>query len=161
MELARLVGLQDTPPTSLTSAMEAARRIVWSDGGSEVCVVAKGSATACVSVDVAILPKPGPAALATAGSGDVLGGVIAALLARTGVENEDLPLLAAMACEMHGYAGTIAAERYGSRGVMARDIIDALGLAEDAFEEEVAFPDAAKSGREGRRDEGADGKGDE
>ena len=44
---------------------------------------------------------------------------------------------------------------------MARDIIDALGLAEDAFEEEVAFPDAAKSGREGRRDEGADGKGDE
>lgn len=161
MELARLVGLQDTPPTSLTSAMEAARRIVWSDGGSEVCVVAKGSATACVSVDVAILPKPGPAALATAGSGDVLGGVMAALLARTGVENEDLPLLAAMACEMHGYAGTIAAERYGSRGVMARDIIDALGLAEDAFEEEVAFPDAAKSGREGRREDDADGKGDE
>jgi hydroxyethylthiazole kinase-like uncharacterized protein yjeF len=161
MELARLVGLQDTPPTSLTSAMEAARRIVWSDGGSEVCVVAKGSATACVSVDVAILPKPGPAALATAGSGDVLGGVMAALLARTGVENEDLPLLAAMACEMHGYAGTIAAERYGSRGVMARDIIDALGLAEDAFEEEVAFPDATKSCREGRREDDADGKGDE
>ena len=144
-ELGRLVGLQDTPPASLTAAMEAARRIVWSDGGSELTVVAKGSATACVSVDVAVLPKPGPAALATAGSGDVLGGVIAAFLARSNVDNEDIPVLAAFACEVHGYAGSIAAERFGSRGAMARDIIDALGLAEDALEEQIAFPESVGS----------------
>ncbi|MBP3884323.1 MAG: NAD(P)H-hydrate dehydratase [Olsenella sp.] len=142
-ELGRLVGMQDTPPASLTSAMEAARRIVWSDGGSEICIVSKGSATACVNVDAAVLPKPGPAALATAGSGDVLGGVIAAFLARSNVGCEDLPVLSALACEVHGYAGSIAAERFGSHGVMARDIIDALGLAEDALEEQIAFPEPA------------------
>ena len=141
-ELGRLVGLEDTPPASLTAAMEAARRIVWADGGSELTVVAKGSATACVGVDVAVLPKPGPAALATAGSGDVLGGVIAAFLARSNVDNEDIPVLCSLACEVHGYAGSIAAERFGSRGAMARDIIDALGLAEDALEEQMAFPDS-------------------
>lgn len=132
-ELGRLVGLQDTPPASLTSAMEAARRIVWSDGGSEICVVSKGSATACVSVDAAFLPKPGPAALATAGSGDVLGGIIAAYLARSNVEADDLPVLAAYACEVHGYAGSIAAQRVGTNAVMAHDLIDAIGLAEDAL----------------------------
>lgn len=142
-ELGRLVGLEDTPPASLTSAMEAARRIVWSDGGSEITVVSKGSATACIGTDVAILPKPGPASLATAGSGDVLAGVMASFLARSNAGNEDLPLLAALACEVHGYAGSIAAERLGSRGAMARDIIDALGLAEDALEEQIAFPESA------------------
>ncbi|SER66847.1 NAD(P)H-hydrate dehydratase [Parafannyhessea umbonata] len=141
-ELGRLVGQQEVPPASLTAAMEAARRIVWTDGGSEITVVAKGSATACVSVDAAVLPKPGPAALATAGSGDVLGGVVAAFLARSNVGNDDLPVLSALACEVHGYAGSIAAERFGSHGVMARDIIDALGLAEDALEEQIAFPES-------------------
>ena len=81
--------------------------------------------------------------MATAGSGDVLAGVMASFLARSNAGNEDLPLLAALACEVHGYAGSIAAERLGSRGAMARDIIDALGLAEDALEEQIAFPESA------------------
>ena len=51
-------------------------------------------------------------------------------------------MLCSLACEVHGYAGSIAAERFGSRGAMARDIIDALGLAEDALEEQMAFPDS-------------------
>ncbi len=138
-ELGRLVGLQDTPPASLTSAMEAARRIVWSDGGSEICVVAKGSATACVSVDVALLPKPGPASLATAGSGDVLGGVMAAQLSRFRGELEELPALAALACETHGYAGALAAKRLGARAVMASDLIAELGLAADELEGDVSL----------------------
>lgn len=138
-ELGRLVGLADTPPASLTSAMEAARRIVWADGGSEICVVAKGNATACVSADVALLPKPGPASLATAGSGDVLGGILAGLLASTHVDNDDLPLLAALACEVHGQAGAIAAQRFGTHGVMAGDLIDAVGLAYDAISQQVTY----------------------
>lgn len=148
-ELGRLVGLQSRPPASLTQALDAARRIVWADGGSELCVVAKGSATACVSADVALLPKPGPAALATAGSGDVLGGVIAALLAgASSLDLESLPVLCAFGCEVHGGAGQIAAERYGSRGAMAHDVIEALGLARDMLEQSVAFP-------EGDPDDGA------
>lgn len=140
-ELGRLVGMEN-PPDSLVGQLSAARRIIWSNGGTELVIVAKGSATGCVGVGQAILPKPGPAALATAGSGDVLGGVIASLLAQKGGEIGNLPLLCALACEIHGYAGSIAAERYGSRGVMATDIVDALGSATDAIEEHCYYPDA-------------------
>ena len=141
-ELGRLVGNDDTPPDSLASQLEIARRIIWADGGSELTIVTKGTATGCVGVEQAILPKPGPAALATAGSGDVLAGMIASLLAQTAGKFDNYPLLCALACEIHGYAGSIAAERYGSRGVMATDVIDAIGLASDAVEERVSFPDA-------------------
>jgi NAD(P)H-hydrate epimerase len=140
-ELARLIG-QDTAPTSLVGQLEAARRIIWSNGGSELAIVAKGSATGCVGVERAILPKPGPAALATAGSGDVLGGIIASLLAQKGGNVDDLPLICALACEIHGLAGSIAAERFGSRGVMAGDIIDVLGIATDTIEEHCYYPEA-------------------
>jgi NAD(P)H-hydrate epimerase len=68
---------------------------------------------------------------------------MAALLASTHVEMESLPLLAAYACEIHGQAGAIAAERYGSHGVMATDVIDAIGLATDAIEQQVSYPEAA------------------
>lgn len=61
-------------------------------------------------------------ALATAGSGDVLSGVIGAFLAG-GAEP-----LAAAACgvAVHGAAGLIAADRIGSAGVMARDVANLL-----------------------------------
>lgn len=140
-ELGRLVGL-DAAPASLTAALEAARRIVWADGGSELVVVAKGTATACVSVDMALLPKPGPSCLATAGSGDVLAGITAGLLARS-ADTPNLTLLSALACEVHGCAASIAQERYGSRGVMASDLIEVVGLALDAIEDHAAYYGAA------------------
>ena len=61
-------------------------------------------------------------ALATAGSGDVLAGVIGAFLAG------GAPPLAAAACgvAVHGAAGLIAADRIGSAGVMARDVANLL-----------------------------------
>ena len=37
-ELGRLMGLPDTPPDSLTSRMEAARRIIWAEGGGELVI---------------------------------------------------------------------------------------------------------------------------
>lgn len=142
-ELGRLVGLADNPPDSLTAALDAARRIVWAEGGSEVCVVAKGTATACVGVDIAILPKPGPAALATAGTGDVLAGIIGGTLAKSAgaFESENLPLLCALACEVHGCAGSLAVDRFGSRGVMAGDVADLAGMACDALEERASLLD--------------------
>lgn len=141
-ELGRLVGLTgDASPDTLTSALDAARRVVWADGGSEIVAVAKGTATACVGVEVALLPKPGPACLATAGSGDVLAGIMAGLLSR-GIETENLPTLTALACEVHGCAASIAQERFGSRGVMAADIIDSVGVALDAVEDRATFSGA-------------------
>ncbi len=142
-ELGRLVGRAENPPSSLADALEAARRIVWAEGGNEVCVVAKGTATACVGVDIALLPKPGPASLATAGSGDVLAGIMAASLARGAgrFDGESLPLMCALACEIHGYAASIAAEIVGTRGVMALDVANAAGLAIDTLEEQASFVD--------------------
>lgn len=73
---------------------------------------------------VAINPTGGPA-LATAGSGDVLAGAIAALLA------QGLPAIAA-ACTavwMHGVAGDTLAARLGPRGVVSSDLPDAIAAA--------------------------------
>lgn len=144
-ELGRLVGLCDTPPQTLVDALEAARKVVWAVGGSELCMVAKGAVTACVGVEAALLPQPGPIALATAGSGDVLAGIMGAMLAKIPQEvaNENLPLLCAMACEVHGYAGALAAEHFGSRGAMAGDVADAVGLAMDALEGQAVLADGA------------------
>ena len=64
-------------------------------------------------------------ALATAGTGDVLAGMIGALLAR-GVD----PFTAACAgVELHRRAGRIVAERIGIEGAMAHDVADALPAA--------------------------------
>ena len=143
-ELGRLVGRAKTPPDSLVDALEDARKIVWSDGGSNLAIVAKGSATGCVGVDQALLPKPGPCALATAGSGDVLAGMMVSALAQGSGQGGDLTLMAAYVCEVHGYAGSLAAERLGSRAVMATDVIDVIGLAADAVGEHVMFPEGVE-----------------
>jgi ADP-dependent NAD(P)H-hydrate dehydratase / NAD(P)H-hydrate epimerase len=68
------------------------------------------------------LGNPG---LATAGAGDVLTGVVAALLAK----GMDGRLAAAAASAAHGLAADLAAERTGWAGMIARDVIEALSPA--------------------------------
>ena len=41
---------------------------------------------------------------------------------------------------------SIAAERFGSRGVIARDVIDAVGVATDTLSEHISFPEMALQG---------------
>jgi hydroxyethylthiazole kinase-like uncharacterized protein yjeF len=67
----------------------------------------------------------GNAGLATAGAGDVLTGVVAAFLAK-GMEPR---LAAAAAAAAHGIAANLAAERHGSAGLLARDVVEALSPA--------------------------------
>ena len=67
----------------------------------------------------------GTSALAKAGSGDVLAGMIAALLAQ-GLGCSEAALLGVY---LHGCAGECAAEKMGCYSILARDIADAIGKA--------------------------------
>ncbi|MBX5441146.1 MAG: NAD(P)H-hydrate dehydratase [Solirubrobacteraceae bacterium] len=101
-------------------AREAARR-------SGAVVVLKGDDTLVATPDGRVGVSRGDApALATAGTGDVLSGVVAAMLAR-GLD----PFAAACAgVELHRRAGRLAAVRVGAAdGVVASDVIAALPRA--------------------------------
>ena len=115
-EFARLTG-EPSPDggddaARARAAAEAALR--W-----DQVVVLKGAHTVVAEPGGQVLASAiATPALATAGSGDVLAGVIGALLA-VGAE----PFAAAVCgVAVHGAAGLIAAERIGTAGAMARDI---------------------------------------
>jgi NAD(P)H-hydrate epimerase len=105
----------------LASAREAARR-------ANAVVVLKGDDTIVAAPDgTAAVNGLGAPALATAGTGDVLGGVIGALLAK-GLD----PFTAACAgVRRHAAAGRVAAAAHGADGVIASDVIAALPRAVD------------------------------
>ena len=60
--------------------------------------------------------------MARGGSGDILAGIMGALLADR--SNLTLPFTAALASEVHGLAGELAQQKYGSRAMNAMDIIE-------------------------------------
>ena len=89
-------------------------------------VVLKGHRTVCAFPDgKAYVIDAGNPGMAKGGSGDVLAGVIGALLGQ-------LPLRRAVviACWLHARAGDLAAARWGEYAVKAGDIIGELGRAE-------------------------------
>jgi ADP-dependent NAD(P)H-hydrate dehydratase / NAD(P)H-hydrate epimerase len=74
--------------------------------------------------------------MATAGSGDVLTGLIGGFLAQ-GVSAEQSAILAT---HTHGLAGDIAADSIGHRGMIASDILDCLPQALVELEEQAQEP---------------------
>jgi hydroxyethylthiazole kinase-like uncharacterized protein yjeF len=107
----------------------AARRLDHARAAAErsgAIVVLKGDDSLVVRPEgpVAISPGATPA-LATAGTGDVLSGVIGALLAK-----EVEPFAAAAAGVLaHAHAGKQAAARHGADHVIAGDVIEAIPAA--------------------------------
>lgn len=88
-------------------------------------VVLKGQRTLiCDGMRLAIC-LTGSEALATAGTGDVLAGVVASFLAQ-GISSWEA---AAMAAVVHGAGGERLASLWGQRGAMASDLPDAIALA--------------------------------
>ena len=87
-------------------------------------VVLKGASRVICASDRIFISTSGGCGMARGGSGDVLTGLLGGLLAdrtaRTAVES------AACACEIHGLAGALAQEKYGSRAMNAADIIEFL-----------------------------------
>ncbi len=123
-ELGRLLGVasDEIERHRLTHARAAAER-------ARAIVVLKGDDTIVADPDGRVAVSPGGApALATAGTGDVLAGVLGAFLAK-GVE----PFTAACAAvHTHLTAGHLAAQAVGAEGVIASDVIAALPRAREA-----------------------------
>ena len=120
-ELSRLTGI---PVEQIESdRIEAARQTAVS---LEVTLVLKGAATLVASPcgRVSVNPTGNPG-MATAGSGDVLTGVIAAL-AGQGLRTWDA---ARLGVYLHGLAGDLGAEVMGPHSLVAGDLIDHLPAA--------------------------------
>jgi hydroxyethylthiazole kinase-like uncharacterized protein yjeF len=93
-------------------------------------VVLKGDDTLVAAPDGLVAVSPGATgALATAGTGDVLSGVLAAVLARDAEGRVDPFTAACAGVRLHARAGIHAAHEKGVDGVIARDVIEALPFA--------------------------------
>ena len=117
-ELSRLTG--DSAGDIQRDRLGAAHRAA-SDLG---CVVLlKGFRTVVAHPEGrAVVTTTGGSELATAGTGDVLSGILATLLAQ-GLEAFDAAWVAA---HVHGLAGSVAGEAAGGRGVLAMDVATAI-----------------------------------
>lgn len=92
---------------------------------TDCTVVLKGAGTVVTNGKKVYTNNTGNPGMATAGSGDVLTGIIAALAVR--LSDLDAAILAVY---LHGLAGDIAAQKFGTESLVATDIIDSLP---DAF----------------------------
>ncbi|MBF0531752.1 MAG: NAD(P)H-hydrate dehydratase [Candidatus Omnitrophica bacterium] len=125
-EMARLTGLKK-------SEIEASRERTAADfaSGFQCVVLLKGPATVVADPAGKIyVNDTGNPGMATAGSGDVLTGIIAAFLA----QGLDGFLAAKTGAYIHGLAGDLAAEEKGRISLIASDIIDHLPQAFKAAE---------------------------
>ncbi len=110
---------EELPVNRQEQALQLAQR-------TNAIVVLKGAGTVVSDGEKVYINKTGNPGMATAGSGDVLTGVITALLGQ-GLSDFDAAVLGVY---IHGLAGDIAAEKFGQVSLMTTDIIDFLS---DAF----------------------------
>ena len=118
-ELKRLIGHWETADHRLELLELITRKY-------HICLVAKGANT-CIQLPDGTrwFNSTGNPGMATAGSGDVLTGMLTSLLAQGYPPGE--------ACKigvfLHGLAGDLAAEKVGETALIAQDIIDHIGSA--------------------------------
>lgn len=118
-EFDRLEGVSTDSYERLSKAMLLAER-------QHAYIVLKGHYTAIITPGGRVLFSPtGNPGMATAGSGDVLTGIITALLARGYTQGE----ACAIGTYLHGLAGDIAARSLGEESLIASDIINSLPMA--------------------------------
>ena len=118
-ELARLTGKADNWNQMAEKAIALAR-------STGITVVIKGAPTVTVTPDgTAYINTTGNAGMATGGSGDVLTGIVLALLAQ-GYSATDS---AAIAVFIHGLAGDLAAQNLSQTAMTSADIISFLPQA--------------------------------
>lgn len=132
-EMARLTGAGDQFPLHPPFEAQPRDRIALAQRCAaqwQVHLVLKGAHTVIARPDgsATIAPIAAPL-LATAGSGDVLAGIIVGLLAQ-GVSPADAALLGAY---LHAAAGRLLAAEYGNAGLLAHEIADAAARVRAAL----------------------------
>jgi hydroxyethylthiazole kinase-like uncharacterized protein yjeF len=124
--------------TKVPSKEIEAQRVEVARGFSRkygVTLVLKGVPTATSAMDGKVyLNATGNPGMATAGSGDVLSGVIAGLWAQGMSARE----AAYAGVYLHGLSGDLAREKFGERSIVATDLIESLSEAFHSVEIEGA-----------------------
>ncbi len=119
VEFDRLFGEHNTDEERLKKAIEVSRLY-------NITIVLKGHYTMTVRPDGTVyVNSSGNAGMATAGSGDALTGVIAALIA----QGYAADWAVVMGVYLHGLAGDLAAQDHGTYGMVATDLVDNIGKA--------------------------------
>ena len=118
-EMARLCGMTAEAVQSDRIGLALERAAAW---GTVVVLKGAGTVVAAPGRPAAVIPT-GNAGLATGGTGDVLAGLIGALLAG-GLTPFDAARAGAW---LHGAAGDLVAGRLGQRGLLASDLGEAIG----------------------------------
>jgi NAD(P)H-hydrate epimerase len=122
-EMSRLAGSStaEIQARRVESAREFARK-------HQVNLVLKGFRTLTAAPDGKVWVNPtGNPGMASGGTGDVLTGMLAGLVAQ--YRNRPISEVAAAAAFLHGLAGDLAAEETGQASLIAGDLIDALPKA--------------------------------
>ena len=125
-EFGRLTGLgvKDIQADREAKAIEAARR--WRAGAdAPLVLLLKGAGTIVTDGERLYVNRTGNPGMATAGAGDVLTGLAAALIG----QGLDPFAAACLAAHLHGRAGDLAADRLGQVSLVATDLIDFLPAA--------------------------------
>lgn len=143
-ELKRLLGAWESDFDKLHKAQEFAKK--W-----KCILLIKGAHTTVLHKGVGYINLTGNPGMATAGSGDVLSGIITGLLA-TGYP----PIQAAqLGVYLHGRAGDLQVRQTGVEALTASDILSGLGAAFREFSGEVpqsknseAPPENTEEGRD-------------
>jgi hydroxyethylthiazole kinase-like uncharacterized protein yjeF len=116
LEMARLIGVEPEAVEPDREALAARHAEEWG------CVLVLKGRETFVAGRGFYVNKAGTPGLGTAGSGDVLAGVIGGLLAR----GADPTTAAAWGVHLHALAGEAAARKLGDDGMMASDVVDHL-----------------------------------
>lgn len=116
-EAATLLGC-DTA-TIEANRFHAVRTIAKKYGG--ICVL-KGAGTLISDGNTVVINSTGNAGMASGGMGDVLSGIVSALILQT----ENYFVATCLAVYIHGAAGDIIADTQGQRGMLASDLFGPL-----------------------------------
>ncbi len=116
-EMARLTGLKndDVCHNKENVAKDYAKK-------SRAIVLLKGKKTIVTDGEKIYFNNSGNPGMATAGSGDVLSGLIVSLMA----QGVDIFSATCLGAYLHGKAGDIAKKKFGEHGLIASDILDAI-----------------------------------